>query len=64
MKTREIQCIHYICEGECDLGHKGIFYGCCQYCKRYKPLRSGKSARSDTRRKRKDREMKKKKFDY
>lgn len=22
-KTREIQCIHYICEGNCDLGKEG-----------------------------------------
>ena len=24
-KTREIQCVHYVCEGNCDLGKEGTF---------------------------------------
>ena len=32
-KTREIQCIHYICEGNCDSGKEGTFRHQCQICK-------------------------------
>ena len=35
-KTREIACVHYLCEGNCDLGKDGIFRGHCQTCPSYK----------------------------
>lgn len=55
MKDREIQCIHYVCEGNCDLGKEGTFRHKCQTCKQYKKLPGGKPARIDTRRQRKNR---------
>ena len=63
-KTREIPCIHYKCKGECDLGKKAEFYGLCQTCPSYSPLRHGKPARIDTRKQRIERARKKEKFDY
>lgn len=32
-KTREVQRIHYVCEGNCDLGKKRTFWKNCQTCK-------------------------------
>lgn len=49
-KTREIACIHYICEGNCDLGKEGTFRKHCQTCKTYKKIPGGKPARTDNRR--------------
>lgn len=49
MKDREIQCIHYICEGNCDLGKEGTFRHQCQTCKSYKKKIGGTPARKDTR---------------
>ena len=43
-KTREIACIHYICEGECDLGKEGTFRKHCQVCRTYKKKPGGKPA--------------------
>ena len=63
-KTREIQCIHYICEGNCDLGKEGTFYKQCQICRTYKKLPGGKLARTDNRRKKQERIMRKEKYDY
>ena len=63
-KTREIQCIHYICEGNCDLGKEGTFYKQCQICRTYKKLPGGKPARTDNRRQRQERIMRKEKYDY
>lgn len=63
-KTREIQCIHYICEGNCDLGKEGTFYKQCQICRTYKKLPGGKPARTDNRRKKQERIMRKEKYDY
>lgn len=54
-KTREIQCIHYICEGNCDLGKEGTFRHQCQTCKTYKKKPGGKPARTDNRRQKLDR---------
>lgn len=48
-KTREIQCIHYICEGNCDLGKDGTFRKQCQICKTYKKKPGAKPARTDNR---------------
>ena len=63
-KTREIVCIHYICNGKCDLGKEAEFYGLCQTCPSYSPLRHGKPARTDTRKQRAERARRKEKFDY
>ena len=63
-KTREIQCIHYICEGNCDLGKEGTFYKQCQICRTYKKLPGGKPARTDNRRQKQERIMRKDKYDY
>ena len=49
-KTREIACIHYKAEHDCDLGKEGTFYKQCQICRTYKKLPGGKSARTDNRR--------------
>lgn len=63
-KTREIQCIHYINEGNCDLGKEGTFRKHCQTCKTYKKLPGGKPARIDTRKQRKEAFDKKAMKDY
>ena len=49
-KTREIQCIHYVCEGNCDLGKEGSFRKKCQTCPSYKKKKGSKPARTDNRR--------------
>lgn len=54
-KTREIQCIHYVNEKNCDLGKGGEFYGCCQTCRSYKKKPGAIPNRKDTRRERLDR---------
>jgi len=59
MKTREIQCIHYVNEGNCDLGKDGTFYKHCQTCKTYKKKPGALPARNDNRRQKKERINKK-----
>lgn len=54
-KTREVACIHYVCEGTCDLGKEGTFYKKCQTCKTYKKKPGGNPARTDLRKKKQDR---------
>lgn len=49
MREREIQCIHYVCHGNCDLGKDADFYGLCQTCPTYKKKPGGKPARVDRR---------------
>lgn len=49
-KTREIVCIHYVCEGTCDLGKDGTFRGHCQTCRTYKKKPGAQPARTDNRR--------------
>lgn len=63
-KVREIACIHYKYHGCCDLGKNADFYGHCQTCPTYSPLRHGRPAREDTRRQRAERARRKEKFDY
>ena len=58
-KTREIACVHYICEGNCDLGKEGTFRKQCQICKTYKKIPGGKPARTDNRRQKMDKINKK-----
>ena len=62
MKDREIQCVHYVCEGVCDLGKEGTFRKRCQTCKTYKKLPGGKPARTDNRRQKMDRIMRKERY--
>lgn len=64
MKTREIACIHYVCEGNCDLHKEASFYKHCQICKTYKAIRGGKPARKDNRKQKKDKIMKKEMQNY
>ena len=59
MKTREIACIHYKNEGNCDLGKECSFYGHCQNCSTYKKRPGAKPARTDLRRKKIERIRKK-----
>lgn len=63
-KTREVACIHYVCEGNCDLGKEGTFKKHCQICKTYKKLPGGKPARTDLRKKKRDNIYDKEKGDY
>ena len=63
-KTREIACVHYKAEGSCDLGKDGTFRGHCQICPSYSPLRHGKPARTDNRRQKAERIMRKERWDY
>lgn len=51
MKDREIACEYYICEGTCTKGRKGTFKQACQTCNKYKPIKGGRPARTDNRRK-------------
>lgn len=60
-KTREIQCIHYECEGQCDLGKDASFYKHCQTCKTYRKLPGGRPARTDRRRQKEERRIRKEK---
>lgn len=63
MKDREIACQHYIHEHNCDLGKEAEFYGRCQTCKTYSAKRGGKAARTDNRKQKLDRIMRKEKWD-
>ena len=49
MKDREIACVHYIAENNCDLGKDATFRGHCQTCPSYSALKGGKPARTDNR---------------
>lgn len=51
MKDREIACVHYKAEGNCNLGKAGTFYDACQHCPQYRKKPGGKPARTDNRRK-------------
>ena len=61
-KTREIACIHYVCNRNCDLGKEADFYGHCQTCKTYRAKPGGKPARTDNRRQKMDRILRKEKY--
>ena len=63
-KTREIACVHYLCEGNCDLGKKCEFWGHCQTCKTWKRKPGAKPPRVDTRRQKAERIMRKERWDY
>ena len=57
-KTREQACIHYVCEHNCDLGKDATFYGLCQTCATYKAKKGSAPARTDNRRKKLDKILK------
>ena len=61
-KTREIACIHYKCEHNCDLGKDATFRNLCQTCPFYIKLPGGKPARIDLRRKKLDKIISKEKY--
>ena len=61
-KERGIACIHYKDEGICDLGKDATFRGHCQICPSYKKKPGGKPARTDNRRQKMDRIMRKEKW--
>ena len=61
-KTREIPCLYYICEGKCDLDKTAKFYGLCQTCPQYRKKAGAKPARTDNRRKKLDKIIKKEKW--
>ena len=44
---REIACIYYKWEGECEKGKEGTFKKACQICKKYKPKSGGVPARKN-----------------
>ena len=63
MKDREIVCESYFCEGNCSKGREGTFRKACQTCSKYRPIRGGKLARTDNRKQKLDRIMRKEKWD-
>lgn len=63
MKERLIQCQHYICEGKCDIKDKQCrFWKEMQICPTYKKKKGCKPARTDNRKKKMERIMKKEKW--
>ena len=54
-KTREIVCIHYVCEHNCDLGKDACFYGLCQTCPAWKKKPGAKPNRTDNRKQKRER---------
>lgn len=61
-KTREIQCENYICQHQCKRGKDADFYGICQTCPFYVKKVGAKPARTDNRRSKMDKIMKKEKY--
>lgn len=62
MRDREIVCEHYICEGNCGKGKAGTFRKACQHCALYRPKRGTMPARTDNRRRKLDKIIKKEKW--
>jgi hypothetical protein len=57
MKDREVACEYYVCQGECMKGRKADFYGYCQKCKLYTPIKNGRPARKDLRRQKREQNL-------
>lgn len=53
-KDRNIACIYYEAEGCCKKNREGTFYHYCQKCDRYDPIKGGKPARVNNKRKKLD----------
>lgn len=51
MKTREVACEFYECEGSCSKGRAGFFRKTCQTCSKYVKKAGGQPARPNLRRK-------------
>lgn len=64
MKDREIQCKFYICNGKCEKNKKANFYGICQHCGLYEKKKGAKANRTDLRRKKIDKIIKKEGIKY
>lgn len=58
-RTREIACKFYICENNCSKGREGTFKKKCQTCDKYVPLPGGKPNRTDRRRQKMEKIIKK-----
>ena len=61
-KDREIACIHYLNEGNCDLGKEGTFRKQCQICKTYKAIQGGKPARPNLKKQKQEKFLKDKRY--
>ena len=48
-RDRFIQCESYVAEKNCKRGKEGTFYGACQKCPFYKPVKGAKPAKVDHR---------------
>jgi hypothetical protein len=57
-RDREVACIHYVCEKNCDLGKEGTFRDKCQTCKTYKAKRGGAAARPNLKKQKQEKFMK------
>ena len=46
-RDRFVQCESYVAEKHCKRGKEGTFYGACQKCPFYKPVKGAKPAKVD-----------------
>lgn len=49
-KDRGVACKSYICESNCRKGREGTFFGYCQHCDAYDPVRGGKNIKPNLKR--------------
>lgn len=63
-KDRERQCEFYICEGQCSKGREGTFLKQCQICNKYRAKAGVAPRRTDNRRKKAEKIMRKERYDY
>lgn len=49
-KDRLIKCKSYLYEGSCAKGRAGTFYGACQKCDKYEPVRGSVPAKKNLKR--------------
>lgn len=59
MKERVLVCIHYKCNGVCDLGKECHFWKEMQKCQKYVPNKASQPVRTDRRKQKKEKIMKK-----
>lgn len=68
MQDREVSCIYYKWEGECEKGREGTFRRACQTCKKYKARKGSLPARKNLKRQKmekiKEHDMKQMMKDY
>lgn len=53
-KDREVACKYYIAEYQCFKMREGSFHDYCQRCDAYEPIPGGRPARTDNRKKKRD----------